>query len=240
MILLSEIEPETSITVKRIDGGSEVTEHLDELGIGEGTKLKVVATEAVHVHAGPIFLKTATGEAVVARGWADKVYVDREGESTPLLRHEAGDGGKISAIEGGKTFVAHLSLIGMEKGGKIEFLRHLPDDTLLIKVDGSEIKMGEGAASKLLVERAGKPIQATLLKEGDMGKIIKILGGEALKEKFKFEEISITEGKEIALVGKEATAPSPRRGTYVQVQVEPERLVTIGRGLAEKIWVEGN
>ena len=86
------------------------------------------------------------------------------------------------------------------------------------------------------MEMLERPIQASLLKEGEKGNISKIIGGETLKE--KFEGISIAEGKEIALVGKEAATPSPKRGIYVRVRVVPERLVTIGRGLAEKIRTE--
>ena len=49
--------------------------------------------------------------------------------------------------------------------------------------------------------------------------------------------MGIVEGKEIILVRKETPAPSPKRGTYVLAKIG-EQLVTIGRGLAEKVWVE--
>ena len=235
MKLLSEVEPEVKVVVKRIDGGLEVKGNLEELGISEGTELTVVATEPVHVHAGPISLRVAGKETVVARGWADKVYVERGGETVPLLRLEAGEKGTVSTIEGGKVFEDNFALLGIEKGKEIEFLRHLPDDTLVLKMDDREISMGEGQASKLMAEHGGKNIQVNYLGENEKAKISKIIGGTALKE--KFEQMGIVEGKEIALVRKETPAPSPKRGTYVLAKIG-EQLVTIGRGLAEKVWVE--
>jgi len=235
MKLLSEVEPEVKVVVKKIDGGLEVRGSLKELGISEGTELTVVATEPVHVHAGPVSLKVAGKEAVVARGWADKVYVERGGETVPLLRLEAGEKGTVSAIEGGKVFEDFFALLGIEKGKEIEFLRHLPDDTLVLKIDDHEISMGEGQASKLMAERGGKNIQVNYLGENEKAKISKVLGGTSLKE--KFEQMGVVEGKEITLVRKETPAPSPKRGTYVLAKLG-EQLVTIGRGLAEKVWVE--
>ena len=235
MKLLSKVEPEVKVSVKRIDGGLEVKRNLEELGISEGTELTVVATEPVHVHAGPISLRVAGKETVVARGWADKVYVERGGEMVPLLRLEAGEKGTVSTIEGGKVFEDFFALLGIEKGKEIEFLHHLPDDTLVLKIDDHEISMGEGQASKLMVERGGKNIQVNYIGENEKAKISKVLGGASLKE--KFEQMGVVEGKEITLVRKETPAPSPKRGTYVLAKLG-EQLVTIGRGLAEKVWVE--
>ena len=235
MKLLSEVEPELKVAVKRIEGGLEVKGHLEELGISEGTELTVVATEPVHVHAGPIALKAAGREAVVARGWADKVYVDKEGETLPLLRLEGGEKGTVKTIEGGKVFADWFSGLGVEEGKEIEFTRHLPDDTLVLKIDDHEISMGEGQASKVLVEREGKNIQINYLGEGEKAKISKIIGGTSLKD--KFEQMGVVEGKEITMVRKEMPAPVPKRGTYVLAKIG-EQLVTIGHGLAEKVWVE--
>jgi len=167
MKLLSEVEPEVKVVVKKIDGGLEVKGNLKELGISEGTELTVVATEPVHVHAGHISLRVAGKEAVVARGWADKVYVERGGETAPLLRLEAGEKGTVSTIECGKVFEDFFALLGIEKGKEIEFLRHLPDDTLVLKIDDREISMGEGQASKLMVERGGKNIQINYFGENE-------------------------------------------------------------------------
>ncbi|RLG33871.1 hypothetical protein DRN97_03980 [Methanosarcinales archaeon] len=235
MKLLSEVEPEVKVAVKKIEGGLEVKGHLEELGISEGTELTVVATEPVHVHVGPISLKAAGREAVVARGWADKVYVEKEGKTLPLLRLEAGDKGTVKTIEGGKVFEDNFAELGIEKGKEIEFLRHLPDDTLVLKIDDREIRMGEGQASKVLVEKEGQSIQINYLRESEKAKISKVIGGTSLKE--KFEQMGIVEGKVITLVRKEIPAPVPKRGSYVLAKIG-EQLMTIGHGLAEKVWVE--
>ncbi len=104
-----------------------------------------------------------------------------------------------------------------------------------MRIDDREISMGEGQASKLMAERGGKNIQVNYLGENEKAKISKIIGGTSLKE--KFEQMGVVEGKEITLVRKETPAPSPKRGTYVLAKLG-EQLVTIGRGLAEKVWVE--
>jgi len=236
MKILAEVEPEVNVTVKEIGGGSEVKGNLEDLGISEGTELTVVATEPVHVHAGPIALTVAAGrEAVIARGWADKVYVEKGGEAIPLLRLENGDKGTIKTLEGGKTLEDNFSVLGIEKGGKVEFARHLADDTLVFEIDNKEISMGEGQASKVLIERNGESIQINYLSEGDKAKISKIIGGDSLKE--KFELLGMVEGKEITLVRKETSPPSPKKGSYVLAKIGGQ-LVTIGRGLAEKVRVE--
>ncbi|HID20542.1 MAG TPA: ferrous iron transport protein A [Methanophagales archaeon] len=236
MKLLSEIEPEVNVTVKKIDGGSEVKRNLEELGISEGTELTVVATEPVHVHAGPIALKVSAGrEAVIARGWADKMYLEKGRETLPVLRLEGGEKGTVKTLEGGKAFEDNFSELGIEKGTEVEFIRHLSDETLVFKIDDKEISMGEGQASKALVEQEEGPIQLNYLKEGEKAKISKIIGGTSLKE--KFEQMGVTEGKAIILLRKETSAPSPKRGAYVLAKIG-EQLVTVGRGLAEKVWVE--
>ncbi|MEA2051696.1 MAG: FeoA domain-containing protein [Euryarchaeota archaeon] len=232
---LSEVEPEIAVEVKRIDGGSEVTGYLRELGIEEGTKLRVIALEPVHVHAGPISVKTGGKEAVLARGWADKVYVAKEGEMLPLLTLEEGEKALIKSIEGGETFEDWISELGVKIGTEVEFIGHLPDVILVFEVDGAEISMGEGQASKVVAEKAGKSVQLNYLKEGEKVKISEIIGGRSLKE--KFEQLGMAEGKEITLVRKEIVVPSPKQGKYVLAKIG-EQFATIGRGLAEKVWVE--
>ncbi len=269
---LNEVEPEVEVVVKKIDGSSEVKAHLDELGISEGSELTVVATEPVHLHVGPISLRAggvAGKESVVARGWADKVYVEKAGdgagagETVPLLRLEAGEKGTVKSIEGGKGFEEWFSELGVEKGGEVEFLQHLADDTLVVTTDGEgeggegeggegeggegeggegdrgqEVKMGEGQASKVLVEREGQEgqsVQMNFLAEGEKARVSKVLGGSSLEQKFK--QNGIEEGNEVRLLRKEASAPTPKRGSYVLAKISGQ-LVTVGRGLAEKVWVE--
>lgn len=234
MGLLSEVEPETKVTVEDITGGAEVCGYLKDLGIEKGTELTVVANEPIHIHAGPISFKTEEGEAIIARGWADKVYVEKNGRTVPMLRLEAGEKGTIKSTESGEALSDWFSLIGIKEDKEIEFLRHLPDDTLVLRVDGKEIKIGEGEASKILVEQKGKSMQANYLEQGEKAKVVKVFGGTTLSKKFEGREVK--EEKEITLVRREKGVPIPKRGSYVVVRIG-EQLVTIGRGTAEKVQV---
>lgn len=232
---LKDVEPETPVTVKEITGGLDIKEHLEELGVKEGVELNVVATEPVHVHWGPISLALGDREMITARGWADKIYVEKEGEMLPLLRLEEGDKGTVKSIEGGKDIKGFLSECGIAKGSDLTFLRHVPDRTMVFAVKGTEMRMGEGQASKVFVTREGKTIQINYLKEGEKAVVERIIGGTHLKE--KFEQLGIKEGAEITLLRRETPAPAPRRGTYILAKVG-EQLITIGHGLAEKVLVE--
>ena len=232
---LKDVEPETTVVVKEITGGMDVKEQLEELGVKEGTELDVVATEPVHVHWGPISLAMGDQEMIIARGWADKIYVEKEGSTLPLLRLEEGDGGILRSIEGGKDFEGFLSGYGIVKGSELTFLRHIPDRTMVFAVEGAEMRMGEGQASKVFVIADGKSVQINYLKEGEKAAVDRIVGGTHIKE--KFEDLGLSEGAEITLLRRETPAPTPRRGTYILAKMG-EQLITIGHGLAEKVLVE--
>jgi Fe2+ transport system protein FeoA len=232
---LKDVEPETTVVVKEITGGMDVKDHLEELGVKEGVELDVVATEPVHVHWGPISLAMGDQEVIIARGWADKIYMEKEGAMLPLLRLEEGDGGIVKSIEGGKDFEGFLSEYGIVKGSELTFLRHVPDRTIVFEVGGAEMRMGEGQASKAFAIMGGKSVQINYLKEGEKAAVERIAGGTHIKE--KFEELGLNEGAEITLLRRETPAPTPRRGTYVLAKMG-EQLITIGHGLAEKVLVE--
>jgi Fe2+ transport system protein FeoA len=232
---LKDVEPETMVVVKEITGGLDVKEHLEELGVKEGVELNVVATEPVHVHWGPISLAVGDQESVIARGWGDKIYVEKGEEMLPLLRLEEGDKGTVISIEGGKDFEGFLSEYGIMQGSELTFLRHIPDRTMVFTVEGAEMRMGEGQASKVFVTRDGKSIQINYLEEGEKAAVEKIVGGIHIKE--KFEQLGLKEGAEITLLRKETPAPTPKRGTYILAKVG-EQLITIGHGLAEKVLVD--
>ncbi|MCK4811111.1 MAG: FeoA domain-containing protein [Methanosarcinales archaeon] len=234
---LNNVEPETTVIVKEVTGGLDTKQHLEELGVREGVELTVVATEPVHVHGGPISLSMEDQELIIARGWADKIYVEADGDVLPLLRLEAGDKGTIRSIEGGKDFVDFLSGLGVVEGVELTFLRHVPDRTIVfVAGDGrTEIRMGEGQASKLIVAADGKSVQANYLKDGETATVERIIGGTHLVD--KFDQIGLKPGAELTLLRREALAPSPTRGTYVLARVG-DQLITIGHGLAEKLRVE--
>ena len=229
---LTEVEPETKVTVEKIEAGSEAKDYLKELGVKEDATLTVVSTGPSPVKTGPISAKIGGKEIVLGLGWADKIYIEKDNNILPVLELEKGEKGTVSRIEGGKSLKDWFSQIGIEEKKEIEFLGHLPDDTLVFEVDGSEIKLGEGQASKILVEYENETIQASSLKEGKSGKISKIFSGTKFTEKLK----GAMQGKTITLVKRETSAPVPIRGNYVVAKIG-KQLITIGKGLAEKIQV---
>ena len=235
MKLLNEIEPETKVTVKKIDGGPEIKKHLTDLGVAEGIELTVLATQAQHEHRGPISLEIAGREIILAQGMADKVYIKKEDTLLPLLRLEEGDTGTVKSIEGGKDFRDWLSELGIEEGTEVRFLRHIPDDTLVFEVDNMEIKLGEGEASKVFADYEGKSLQINYLGEGVKAKIAKVIGGVGVRE--KLGRLGVKEETEIILTRREEQAHTPVRGNYVQAKIG-EQLISIGHGMTEKIWVE--
>ena len=235
MRLLKDVEPETTVVVKEITGGLDVEEHLEELGVTEGTRIEVVATEPVHPHRGPISLRTKDqDELVIARGWADKIYVDKEGEITPLLKLEEGDKGAVRSIEGGKDFEGFLSEYGIVEGSELTFLRHVPDCTMVVSSGDVEMRMGEGQASKIFLTQDEKSIQLNHLKVGESSTVEKIVGGTHVKE--KFERIGLEECSRVTLLRRDIAVPVSDKGTYIRANVGGQH-ITIGHGLAEKVLV---
>lgn len=229
---LTEVEPETKVTVEKIEAGSEAKNYLKDLGIEEGVGLTVVTTEPSRVKTGPISIKIGGKDVVLGLGWADKIYIEKDNSILPVLELEKGEKGIINRVECGKFLKDWFSQIGIEEKKEIEFLGHLPDDTLVFDIDDNEIKLGEGQASKFLVEYENETIQVNSLKEGNSGKISRIFSGTKFTEKLK----NVMQGKTITLVRRESSAPAPVKGNYVVAKIG-KQLITIGKGLAEKIQV---
>lgn len=236
MKLLTQVEPETRVVVKKIEGGSEIKAYLGDLGIAEDVELTLLASEPVHAHVGPISLKVADKEVIVSQGWADKIFVEKEGVVLPLLRLEKGDRGVVKSIEAGEGFKDWVSELGINEGAEVEFLTHIPHEVLVIKVDEDEIRMGPGKMSRVCVEAEGKVMQINYLEEGKKAKVSKVIGGTRHSQ--EMEELGIKEGAEVALVGREKGEELPkRRGNYVLAKLG-EQMISIGHGMAEKVWVE--
>ena len=236
MKLLTEVEPESKVVVKKIEGGSEIKVSLADLGIEEGAELTLLALEPVHAHVGPISLKVADKQVIVSQGWADKILVEKEGLILPLLRLEKGDKGVVKSIEAGGAFKDWISELGINEGSEVEFLTHIPDEVLVLKVAEKEMKMEPGKMSRVWVEAEGKVMQINYLEEGKTTKVSKVTGGTRHKQ--EMEEVGIKEGVEVTLVGREKGEALPkRRGNYVLAKLG-EQMISIGRGMAEKVLVE--
>jgi len=232
---LVDVGLKEKVTIKRIEGGDEIRRHLDDLDVREGIEIRVLEHAPIHEHRGAISLKVGGEEIVLGRGVADKVYVEKEGRMVPFLELEEGDSGIIKAFGGGKDFMNWVSPLGIEENKEIIFLKHLPDDFFTFEVDGKSVKMGEGRASKILVESEGKTIQANYLQEGERGTVNSFIGGVSAKE--GLGQTDIREGSEIIMRKKETSAPFPERGKYIRAEVDGNQ-ITIGYGMAKKIYVD--
>lgn len=235
MKTLVDVGLQEKVTIKRIEGGDEIRRYLDNLDVREGIEIRVLEHAPIHEHRGAISLKVDGEEIVLGRGVADKVYVEKEGRMVPLLELEEGDSGIVKAFGGGKDFLDWVSPLGIEEDKEIIFLRHLPEDTLTFEVESKSISMGEGQASKIMVESEGKIIQANYLQEGKRGKVNSFTGGVSIRE--GLEQTDIRESSEIFMRKREASAPSPERGKYVRAEVGGNQ-ITIGYGMAQKVYVD--
>ncbi len=238
MKLLIEVESETSVVVRSIEGGPEsaIRTYLADLGVIEEVELTLLTSEPIHVHVGPISLKVVDTEVIVCQGWADKIFVEKEGVIFPLLKLEKGDSGVVTAIEGGKDFESWVAELGINEGSEVEFLSHIPHESLVLKVGDREVKIGPGKASRIWVEDEGKAIQLNYLQEGKVARVSKVSGGTRHEQ--EMEEVGLKEGVEVTVVGREVlVAPPQRKGNYVLARLG-DQMISIGRGMAEKVWVE--
>ncbi|MDI6890290.1 MAG: FeoA family protein [Thermodesulfovibrionales bacterium] len=233
---LTDAEPGAKVTVKKIDGGTDVRKHLDDLSIIEGVELNVMEQVPAHEHRGAISIRIEGKEIILGHGMAEKIYLEKAGSMTTLLELEEGDRGVVKSFGGGRYFSTWFHELGIKEGTEVEFLRHMPVQTLIFNVADKEIMIGEGIASKVLAEHEGKAIQINYLKKGEKAKVTRIIGGANVKQ--RLDEMGFEEGAEITLVDKEMIAPPiPLRGGYVRVRLG-EQMVTIGYGIAKKVWVE--
>ena len=235
MRLLSDVEAVEKVTVKRIDGGKEVIDHLEDLGIREGVKLQILAQTPTHEHRGALRLLAAGKEVILGQGMAEKIYIEKGDTIVSLLEMEKGDKGVVKALRGGKEFTNWVTDLGINEGVEIEFWAHASDHTLIFETEGKTVKMGEGLASRVIAEYGGKTSQINYLKEGESG-TIKRITNELLARK-KLEELGVKEGADIILSTIEDVSPAPIKGRYTKAQIE-EEVITIGHGVAEKVWVE--
>ncbi len=71
-MLLSEAPEGSTVRVKRFLGGSMAVRKLMELGIREGTTIKVIR----NAHIGPIIVEVEGSQIALGRGLASKVEVE--------------------------------------------------------------------------------------------------------------------------------------------------------------------
>jgi Fe2+ transport system protein FeoA len=235
MKLLSDVEAEERVSVKKIEGGKEVIDHLEDLGIRKGVDLKILAQTPTHEHRGAIRLLAAEKEVIIGQGVAEKIYMEKEGAMVSLLEMEKGDKGVVKALKGGKEFTSWVTDLGINLGVEIDFLAHASDHTLVFETGGKTVKVGEGLASRAIAEYGGKTGQINYMKEGESGKVKRITNEFSARE--KLGDLGIKEGADITLSTIETVSPTPIKGRYTKARIGDE-VITIGHGVAEKVWVE--
>jgi Fe2+ transport system protein FeoA len=232
---LVDVEPETQATIRKIEGGEDVRKHLEDLGVNQNGEIRVLEQAPQHEHTGAISLSVDDREVILGHGMADKLYVDKEGNIISVLELEEEDQGIVRAFGGGKDLAEWFSALNIKTGKEVKFLQHLPDDTLSFEIQGKPVTMGEGRASKILVEYEGQTIQINYLKIGEKAKINFIIGGLSLKE--EFEQEGIKKDADITMIDRDKTAPVSVKGRYVRAETGG-RQITIGYGMASKVWVD--
>lgn len=75
----------------------------------------------------------------------------------------------------------------------------------------------------------------TEVEAGERVTVKKIEGGTDLKG--NLGDLGIAEGATVNIVGMDVADTSPKRGTYARADVNGQS-VTIGYGMAKKVWVE--
>jgi len=219
-------EARGKVKIVRIEGGEEVEKKLKELGIDVGEVVEI--ERAIHEHYGPLILKVNGRDVAIPRGIAERI--DVEGGKS-LLEIEGGKV-KIERLEKlGKDLKEELSKVGIVEGKEVEVVGHTTERTLKLEVDGEEYELGPGKTSKILVEKEGNLVQAIFLNEGEEGVVNDIIGGRRVSER-----LGDLKGKKIKLVSVERREEY-REEVGINLNVR-EKLVTIGRGLAEKVWVK--
>lgn len=218
-------EAEGKVKVVRIEGGKEVEKKLKDLNIDVG---EIIDVERVtHEHYGPLTLKVGDRDVVIPRGISEKI--DVEGGKT-LLEIEKGIA-RIESLEKLRNDLKDgLSKIGIVEGKEVEVVGHGWERTFKFEIDGDEYELGPGEVAKILIEKEGL-MQAYFLNEGEESVVKDIIGGKKISEK-----LGDIKGKKIKLISVERREEGKEEiGINVSVK---GKLVTIGRGLAEKIWVK--
>ncbi|MDL1972867.1 MAG: ferrous iron transport protein A [Deltaproteobacteria bacterium] len=231
------LEKGAEVRVGKIEGGTEVKGYLEDLGIKEGTVLRIQAEHVIHEHRGPLHLKVGERDVILGQGMADRVSVDKHGITVTLLKLEANEKGVVRGLSGGKETVEIFEKLGIAEGKEVMMLEHLPEEVFTLKVKEMEFNLGGGEASKVFVKKNRETVQLNYLNAGESGEVVDILGGTHIEQRLR--EVDIEPGAVITVLKREVTAQAPKRhGKVIYVRVDDEYEVSLGHGVAEKVFVE--
>jgi len=205
------------------------------LGIKEGEEIELESTFS-HEHRGPLAVEIQGKEIVLAQGIANKMVVETgNGKFVHLLELEAGDNGVVKEIEGGKEIRDGLEHLGLKVGESIKVKGHLAEENYTIEFNGNQIELCTGEASKLLIKVGDKVFQLCQLEADAEGEFVGIISGIALEERPK--KAGIEKGENIKLVSrKSTTGPAKHIGCIFYLTLPGGTTVSVGHGMAEKIY----
>jgi Fe2+ transport system protein FeoA len=216
--------------ISRIDGPG-LRDRMGRLGLREGVSVERLGLAGL---SGCVEIKIDQRRVTLGLGIAMKLRVERDNKSIGLLDMSPGDRVVISSIQGGHRIVEILRRdFAIVPGKAIEFIDQRPDREFLVEVGTKRSTICEGDASKIVVRKGGKT-QLNYLNTGDEAPIVAIAAGSRATSMLR--EFGIEEGRVIRLVQitpgglREPEAP-------MRIRVGAQEL-SIGYGLAEKIWVE--
>ncbi len=235
--IIGRLEKGQKVRVEKIEAGATTRGYLEDLGVREGTVLTIQSEHVFHEHRGPLHIKVGERSLILGQGMADKVIVDKQGIATTLLRLEANEKGVVKGISVGKEKEGLFKNLGISEGEEIIMLEHLPEEVFTLKVGEMEFDLGSGEVSKVFVKKDREILQLNHLNAGESGEVIDILGGTHMGQRLK--EVDIEPGSTITIVKREVTSEAPKRlGKVVYAKVDDQYEVSLGRGMAEKIFVE--
>ncbi len=212
------------VKVAKIDGGSQVKNELKSMDIEIRKTIEVLDRGVSHKHLGPLIVKSERS-VLIPRGIADKIFVDRK----KLLNVERGKVKITSMEELNEDMIEGLSKIGIEVGKEIEVRGHDTEKTYKFEIDNEEYTLGDGEAAKILVKTGGGIIQANFIDEGIIERII---GGTEF-----YDKLGDISGKKIKMIKEEEKRAHEGLGQFVALKIG-DKEATLGRGLAEKVWVK--
>jgi len=216
--------------ISRIDGPS-LRERMEKMGVREGAPVERLGLPSL---SGCVEIKIDRRKVTLGLGVALKVKVDQHSRSVGLMDMSPGDRGTISAIQGGQRITEILQRnFGITTGTAIQMVGQKPDRDFLVEVRGKRASLCEGDASKIVVKKSRKT-QLNYLKAGDAARIVAIAAG--LRASSMLKEFGIEEGRTIRLVQiTESDFREPEAPILIRVD---DQELSLGYGMAEKIWVE--
>lgn len=216
--------------ISRIDGPG-LRERMKKMGIREGVFVECLGLSGL---VGCVEIKIGQRRVTLGLGVATKLRIEQDGRSFGLMDMSPGDRGTVSAIQGGQRIAEILERdFGIVSGTVIQMVGQKPDRDFLVEVRGKRSSVCEGEVSKILV-RKRKRIQLNYLKAGEEAQIVAIAAG--LRARSMLNEFGIEEGHVIRLI---RITQSDFREPEAPIQIRAgDKELSIGHGMAEKIWVE--